>query len=66
MYQYIQCGSQKIKIRSIPGYKTIGAAKTGKGWRVVDLETNDVIGEMVETYGLLCEYAEANYFGQYE
>ena len=65
MDKYIDCGSQRIRVRSIPSFEELGAVPIDPDWRIIDLETMAVIGPPCESYGLLCAYAEERYKDDY-
>lgn len=66
MANWIDCGTCRISVRSIPGFGDLGAVPIEGKWRIVDLETMGLIGPEIESYGLLCSYAAERYRGEYD
>ena len=61
----------EVRLKEIPGFKTLKAMRWGRYWYIVDCTYNDMpaycrtTGGYHCTYGALCVYTEANYTGQY-
>jgi len=66
MANWIDCGTYKVNVRSVPGFGDLGAVPIEGKWRIVVLETMGLIGPQLDSYGLLCSYAEETYRDQYD